>query len=72
MLAWPESNPKPIISRDGGNVPCRRPEKTGTKPPCVNCGRPTYRFIGSYPVCSYCTKLVKLDRFGQPIKEARQ
>lgn len=68
MLAWPESNSRPIISRDGGDVPCRRPEKTGNKPPCINCGRPTYRVIGQFPVCSYCTSRVHLDKYGQPIK----
>lgn len=55
MEAWTNSNPSPVVSREYGDCPHRRPEKTGTKQPCKLCGRPTYRTIGPVAVCSYCT-----------------
>lgn len=51
-------NPAPNINRyygDPGPVKKRQDGTAGTKGRCKHCGRPTYRFIGSTPVCSYCT-----------------
>lgn len=33
----------------------RQRDSAGTKGRCKHCGRPTYRFVGSDPVCSFCT-----------------
>ena len=55
MEAWTNSNPSPVVSREYGDCPHKRPDKTGTKGNCKVCGRPTYRNIGPVYVCSYCT-----------------
>lgn len=51
-------NPAPIINRYYGEpapLKKRQGDTAGTKGHCKHCGRPTYRFIGSTPVCSHCT-----------------
>jgi hypothetical protein len=55
-------NPAPKIDRSYGDpgLSRKRFSKTaGTQEKCKFCGRPTYRFVGTTPVCSYCTSKVK-------------
>lgn len=50
-------NPPPRIDYSYGETGFKKKGDTaGTKMKCKHCGRPTYRFVGSVPVCSYCTK----------------
>ena len=53
-------NPPPIIDRSYGDPgyaskKLDRGDTAGTKAKCKHCGRPTYRFVGAVPVCSFCT-----------------
>lgn len=49
-------NPPPRIDTTRlGDIPLKHRATAGTSRPCKHCGRPTYRTVGSVPVCSYCT-----------------
>ena len=50
------SHPRPVIDTSYGETGFKkRGDTAGTKGRCKHCGRPTYRYVGSTPVCSYCT-----------------
>lgn len=46
--------PRPI-SMDYAPANCGERTSAGTKHSCIYCGRKTYRYVMSKPVCSYCT-----------------
>jgi rubrerythrin len=59
MSLWLDGNPNPPPKIDTHYGEARfknKSETAGTKYPCKGCGKPTYRFVGSTPVCSDCTK----------------
>lgn len=54
-----DSFPVPRIAEPGARSPSRT-TSAGTKFKCVRCGKKTYRAIGRFAVCSYCTSFCKV------------
>lgn len=59
MELRPSDIPRTISILDGRGTGRSHKRHAGTREKCVNCGTPTYRTIGRWPVCSQCDKLVR-------------
>ena len=69
---WGIEQPRPIINRDFGEPGFKkRGDHAGTMRPCKHCGKPTYRTVGTPPVCVDCTKK-EPDPWSKGYRESRE